>query len=430
MSKSKHRTMLSPLFEQLEPRLLLDSGTLEAYQWFPNHSIPDNGGTANKAVWSVDLSGAPSDAQITAVDIEYWINHTYVGDLKVWLTAYYDGQWHDHYLWNREGGNADDIHEKEIGLDTWNGASPNQTWYLCAADFSPYDEGEIDAWKIWVHWRTPEVTSAIWTSDGNPTSQVYEGTTVTLRIHAFGYDGQTLTATIKEEDDYNPDDTIDTVPIYVSGGVGTATWTATRQDDGWSPDNRYYYVVEGYRSSSLDVLEAPDTTPPTNPTSIWSSSHTIGVWNQDRTIDVSWSGASDNRGLAGYYYTWSASAFTNVTTGDSYRSDSDGSGSETSPSLHDGDYWYFHIRYVDESGNLASSTKHYGPFYIDNTAPQIPNLISPVDDVIVYGGRQSFDWEGGDGTSGISQYELLVESDTLGVDTEIRFDFRILYDRF
>ncbi len=145
-----------PRVEQLEDRLLLSSGTLYEYEWFGTVPIPDNGGWDGRVNWPIDLSGAPAGAEIIDVDVEYWINHTWVSDLKVWLTTERGGSWYDKQLWDREGGDSDDIHEKETGLDNWDGLDPDGRWYLMAADYAAGDTGEIDAWKIWVHWETPE----------------------------------------------------------------------------------------------------------------------------------------------------------------------------------------------------------------------------------------------------------------------------------
>jgi len=98
-----------------------DSGTLYEYDWYPNVDIPDNGRFEGRVNWPIDLSGAPSSAIVTDVDVEYWINHTYVSDLVVYLTTERNGAWYDKTLWDREGGSGDDIHEKETGLDTWDG---------------------------------------------------------------------------------------------------------------------------------------------------------------------------------------------------------------------------------------------------------------------------------------------------------------------
>jgi subtilisin-like proprotein convertase family protein len=116
--------------------------------------IPDNGGLANHASQSVTLSGAPSGAMITSVDVEYDIDHTYIGDLRVWLTTY-ESNWIDGaYLWNRQGGSADNIvADYHSGLSYWNGLDANRVFYLAVSDNAAGDVGCISRIKIWVHWR-------------------------------------------------------------------------------------------------------------------------------------------------------------------------------------------------------------------------------------------------------------------------------------
>ena len=143
-------------FESLEDRWVLASGTLVGSD-FGNVAIPDNGGFVNKAVSDIVLFGAPSNAVVTDVRVEYWINHNRVSDLKVYATTQRSTVWYDHlYLWNREGGSSVNIHEIESGLDTWDGLNPNGTWYLVAGDFASSIVGEINDWQISVDWVTPE----------------------------------------------------------------------------------------------------------------------------------------------------------------------------------------------------------------------------------------------------------------------------------
>jgi len=130
---------------------LAESGTLFSHAHDDGRIITDAAGLSDIATWEINLSGAPANALITSVDVEYWIDHGWVGDLRVWLTTEHNGEWQDYVLWDQEGGGNDDIHEKETGLTTWNGLPANRTWYLCAADFAENDEGEIEQWKIWVH---------------------------------------------------------------------------------------------------------------------------------------------------------------------------------------------------------------------------------------------------------------------------------------
>ena len=175
--------------------VIADSGTLSKHSWYGTEPIDDNGGWDGRGIWSVDLSGAPSNAVITDVDVEYWINHTYVGDLKVWLTKEEPaGVWHDKLLWNREGGSQIDIDGRpdgyETGLDDWDDLSPNGTWYLIAADYAPSDEGEIDAWKIWIHWETPKadlIARNLSVSDSTPDA----GDAITVYFNILNQGGST-----------------------------------------------------------------------------------------------------------------------------------------------------------------------------------------------------------------------------------------------
>ena len=109
-------------------------------------NIPDNSVSVNSIV---DLSDAPSGAIITNVNIHYEIRHSYIGNLKVWLTTFYDDAWHDFILKDREGGNADSIIETRENLTIWNGASTNQIWYLVVQDMATGDTGYVDSFEIW-----------------------------------------------------------------------------------------------------------------------------------------------------------------------------------------------------------------------------------------------------------------------------------------
>jgi len=141
------------------------TGTLNDYNAY-NVNIPDNGSSVST---DLALSGAPSGATITKVKIYYEIRHTYIGDLKVWLTTYYNGAWHDFILKNREGGSADNIIETRDNLTTWNGVSPNQTWYLVAQDMATGATGYIDFFELWVTYSVndaPNTPSSEDPSDG------------------------------------------------------------------------------------------------------------------------------------------------------------------------------------------------------------------------------------------------------------------------
>jgi subtilisin family serine protease len=110
-----------------------------------------------------------------------------------------------------------------------------------------------------------------------------------------------------------------------------------------------------------------DTAPSVNPTLF--STHPSG-WSSDDTVDVTWSGASDDRsGVDGFSYEWSQSA---TTTPDATKDPA--TSSTTSSTLADGDWW-FHLRTRDNAGNLSAAA-HIGPFRIDTTAPSNPAVVS------------------------------------------------------
>lgn len=109
-----------------------------------------------------------------------------------------------------------------------------------------------------------------------------------------------------------------------------------------------------------------DTVAPTDPTVV-SSSHTPGVASRDRTVDVAWSGASDDRtGVDGFSYLWNTSPTTVPNTVKNAEEDAVGT---TSPSLADGASHWFHLRTRDNAGNWTG-TVHLGPFAIDGTPPE------------------------------------------------------------
>ena len=120
-------------------------------QDYDNHDIPDYPGEHVSS--EVNVSGAPSGAAIIKFKVYYEIRHTYPRDLDVWLTSYYDGGWHDYYLYHHgDLGSADDIVEFRDNIHLWDGASPNNHWYLCVKDYASMDTGYIDELQIWIFW--------------------------------------------------------------------------------------------------------------------------------------------------------------------------------------------------------------------------------------------------------------------------------------
>ncbi len=160
--------------------------------------------------------------------------------------------------------------------------------------------------------------------------------------------------------------------------------------------------LEGYGNTSWSV----DTTPPTNPISLTSTSHITDTWSSDDTVDVAWSGASDaESGLDGYSVAWDHAP---TTVPDAVKEMEETVQNTTSDPLADGD-WYFHIRAVDHAGNGADGAAHIGPFRIDTMPPQ-----STAESPEYAFGPFQVDWSGSDGTSGIVSYDVEVRDGANG----------------
>ena len=109
-----------------------------------------------------------------------------------------------------------------------------------------------------------------------------------------------------------------------------------------------------------------DTTNPSNPTDLTSTSHTVEVWSNDNTIDLSWTAGTDaTSGIDGYSYIWNTTA---DTTPDTSKDIEENVITLTSAELANGSSHYFHVRTKDNAGNW-SSAEHIGPFYIDTLSP-------------------------------------------------------------
>jgi len=151
-----------------------------------------------------------------------------------------------------------------------------------------------------------------------------------------------------------------------------------------------------------------DTTPPSNPTRVDSSSHTVGQWSGNNNIKVAWSGASDaTSGVAGYSTLWDYSA---DTLPDEVADCKSNVLENTSPPMLDSPSVYFHIRAVDTMGLPASDAAHLGPFKIDRSPPTNPVLGSSTHRAGSWSNLSivGIGWSGANGTtSNISGYSFV-----------------------
>jgi len=143
-----------------------------------------------------------------------------------------------------------------------------------------------------------------------------------------------------------------------------------------------------------------DATPPANPTSLDSTSHTTATWSRDNMVHVTWSGAWDDKsGVDGYSFGWTTSS---STVPDAVKDCEETTTSVTSPPLADSDRVYFHIRTVDYKSNWNPGAAHLGPFWIDSALPTSSASSSPYEKdspILVR-------WTASDGHSGVSGTSL------------------------
>lgn len=126
---------------------------------------------------SITISGAPSNATVTGIDVYFEIKHTCVEDLIVEIGSY-------RLLDLPDGYCTVDIKKTVSGITDFNGQSPNGAWNLWAIDEAYVDTGSLDSWSITVHYVTPKSTTSLQVLD----KQVALGQTVTLaaKLTSFG----------------------------------------------------------------------------------------------------------------------------------------------------------------------------------------------------------------------------------------------------
>ncbi|MBU1049116.1 hypothetical protein KKG90_03720, partial [Candidatus Bipolaricaulota bacterium] len=151
-------------------------------------------------------------------------------------------------------------------------------------------------------------------------------------------------------------------PAEVCGGNETFTVWAKANVGGTAI---YVDAVE-VRVTYYDELVFPWT--PNNPTPS-SSTHSTGVWYNastlpDSMVTINWTSATDrpacDSGIDGYRGYWDTSSSTSLGAGDGYFFDESGAHTQDF-TQGSGSYW-FHIRSVDNIGQLADTTAHLGPF--------------------------------------------------------------------
>ena len=98
----------------------------------------------------------------------------------------------------------------------------------------------------------PKVLSQQWLDvTGSRVCTVGHGTPVVLHTTVQGYRDGLFEVPILEVDPFDPDDLVTTLQMQIVDGVGTASWTAQWQSDGWlglGGDPEMKFVVQGVDS--------------------------------------------------------------------------------------------------------------------------------------------------------------------------------------
>jgi subtilisin-like proprotein convertase family protein len=161
------------------------SGTSLSGTHGTNYAIPEGDWTYS----DIDISGAPSNAQVTCVDVHYEIIHPKAGDVVVDLTDE-DITYEYHLHTSSASDNSVNINQTVTGITLFSGQDSgyqygaegvNQKWTLWALDQYPGHTGYIDTWWIKVYYSVPSTSpsndacaNAVVLTDNTP----YPGTTV------------------------------------------------------------------------------------------------------------------------------------------------------------------------------------------------------------------------------------------------------------
>ncbi len=272
---------------------------------------------------------------------------------------------------------------------------------------------------------------------GVPTGSTINSVTLTVRARRAQSAGANINLIVNKGvvasdesvgDNINPNDTYQTISrVLTISPFTTSPWTVSEVNNWKTEGNSIYFGVRHNQSQSgregrvtriyivVDYTPpAADTAPPTNPT-VTSPSHTVSTWSNDNTVDVRWSGATDNVAVAGYSILWDTNPATVPDTTIDVVHSTDPH-SATSPALASGNSHYFHLRTGDTAGNWTS-TVHLGPFFIDTTEPDTSITSGPAEGSFSNSNSATFEFSGTDAHSGVAGFECKINGGSFDICT-------------
>jgi len=122
----------------------------------PESNIPDNNSTG-----VADVINIPTALTMSEVKVAVDVTHTFIGDLRLTLTAPSGASV---VLHDRNGGNADNLQRtfdlsSTPQLGSLRGQSSKGNWTLLVQDLAPADQGRLNRWQLDIKGRQNAVTS-------------------------------------------------------------------------------------------------------------------------------------------------------------------------------------------------------------------------------------------------------------------------------
>ncbi|MCB9883178.1 MAG: S8 family serine peptidase [Planctomycetes bacterium] len=147
--------------------------------------------------------------------------------------------------------------------------------------------------------------------------------------------------------------------------------TVTVTTDGqWNYGLRAVDRSGNWSSTTSNGWYGVDRVLPSLATNLRSTSHTVGAWSTDPTVDFAWSTATDDRsGVDGYGESWGTSSPVYVAN---VKDMEQTVTTRTMTWSSSAAGWFYALNTVDNAGNWTTGTTEVGPYFIDTVLPSGP----------------------------------------------------------
>lgn len=335
-------------------------------------------------LWDTDGSGGSVDSSDDAADISREVGGG-CDDCGGGLAP--SGSYlHFEYYVFRPGSQSD-----HVWIDDFGATRSAGSYYNYYGDSSPDSSTGIDENDAWITLTieddvstpspgpptisSPTHSENVWSNNNDPS---FTWTVPSDRSGIYGY-----SYILNTSPSTTPDTTRDT------GGT-SRTYTNVADGGNW------YFHVRAVNNAMVwgsadhfGPIKIDTGNPPAPIISL--PTHSEGVWSNNNDLSFTWTVPSDMSGIERYFYARDTSPTTTSLTV------STTSTSKSYMNVPDGDNWYFHVRALDNAGNLGD-TDHFGPIKIDTQNPSIVLISSPTHSENVWSNNNdpSFTWTASD----------------------------------